>query len=214
MIRNYVITAWRNIRRNKLYAAINVLGLSLSICACLIIYLITSFELRFDTFHPDKDRIYRIVSTFTDDQGKKNDMAAAVSPMPEAIRNELTGFETVTMFNNVTLRVTIPNARNEPKKFDAPADYSPILIAEPQYFEIFKYQWLAGSPKTALNEPFKVVLSVNEVQKYFGDIMPKEAIGRDVFYNDSLHVTVSGIVKDWNRPTDFAFKDFIWKSVV
>ena len=209
MIRNYFITAWRNISRNKLYTAINVLGLSLGICACLIIYLITSFELGFDTFHPDKERIYRIVSSFTNDQGKTNQMAAAVCPMPGAMRDELTGFETVTMFNNVTLKVTIPNGKNEAKKFDAPNDYSPILVAEPQYFDLFKYQWLAGNAKSALNEPFKVVLSANEVQKYFGDIAPQDAIGKDVFYNDSLHVTVSGVVKDFERQSDFAFKDFI-----
>ncbi|MEO6976861.1 MAG: FtsX-like permease family protein, partial [Mucilaginibacter sp.] len=105
--------------------------------------------------------------------------------------------------------VTIPNGKNEPKKFDAPNDYTPILVAEPQYFDLFKYQWLAGNAKTALNEPFKVVLSASEVQKYFGRIAPQDAIGRDVFYNDSLHVTVSGVVKDFERPTDFAFKDFI-----
>ena len=86
MFKNYLKIAWRNISRNKAYTAINVLGLSLGICACLIIYLITSFELSYDTFHPDKDRIYRIVTLMQDAQGNSNDGASGVIPLPIAAR--------------------------------------------------------------------------------------------------------------------------------
>src|ERR1700748_3244326 len=61
MIRNYFLIAWRTIIKHKVYTAINVLGLAISLCACIAIYLITSYEFSFDKFHPDKDRIYRIV---------------------------------------------------------------------------------------------------------------------------------------------------------
>src|ERR1700712_3465962 len=107
MIRNYFITAWRNISRNKLYTIINILGLSLGICACLIIYLITSFELNFDTFHPDKERIYRVTASF-ENAGHKDDVAAAIYPMPAALRSELTGFESVALFRNYSPKVTVP----------------------------------------------------------------------------------------------------------
>src|ERR1700712_1185858 len=98
MFKNYFITAWRNISRNKLYTAINVLGLSLGVCACLIIYLVTSFELSYDTFHPGKDRIYRIVTSFQDPQGNKNEGASGIAALPMALRNELAGLEAVTGF--------------------------------------------------------------------------------------------------------------------
>lgn len=62
MIKNHLKLAWRNVLRNKAFTAINVLGLSLGIGACLVIYLITSYELGFDTFHPDKERIYRVMA--------------------------------------------------------------------------------------------------------------------------------------------------------
>src|SRR5258708_21780741 len=100
MIKNYFITAWRNISRNKVYTTINVLGLSLGVCACLIIYLITSFELSYDTFHPDKDRIYRIVTLMQNPQGNRDDGASGVIPLPAIARNELSGFEAVTGFYN------------------------------------------------------------------------------------------------------------------
>ncbi|MES2109923.1 MAG: ABC transporter permease [Bacteroidota bacterium] len=212
MINYYLKTAWRRIGRNKVNTTINILGLSLGICACLLIYLITSFELSFDTFHPDKDRIYRIVVSMQDRQGKKNDMAYLVSALPMTVRNEMSGFDEVTSFYNYFPKVAIPGKDNSAKKFAAPKqgeENSPVIVAEPQYFRIFKYQWLQGNPSTALNEPFKVVLSRNEAYKYFGAQPLENIIGKQVVYNDSLRLTVSGIVADWDKHTDLGFKDFI-----
>src|ERR1700709_1667988 len=117
MIRHYFKTAWRSITGNKVYTAINVLGLALGISACLIIYLITSFELSYDTFHPDKDRIYRIVTTMQDQQGTKSEDASGITALPLAARNELSGFEEATGFYNYFAKVTIPGAGNSAKKF-------------------------------------------------------------------------------------------------
>jgi len=212
MFRNYLKIAWRSISRNKVYTSINVLGLSLGVCACLIIYLITSFELSYDTFHPDKDRIYRIVVSMQDGQGSKRDMASLISALPAAVRNEISGFEEVTSLYNYFPKVTIPGAGNTAKKFLAPKEgeeSSPVIVTEPQYFKIFRYKWLQGDPTTALKEPFKVVLSRQEAYKYFGPESTGNVIGKEVIYNDSLRLTVSGIVEDWSKNTDFGFKDFI-----
>src|SRR5215472_2197539 len=212
MLRNYFKIAFRKLTRNKIYTLINVIGLSLGVSACLIIYLITSFELSYDDFHPDKERIYRIVAEMKrnkDDEGRK--FGFLITPLPMTLRNEVAGFESVSAFFNYYPKVTVQDG-NSIKKFDAAKfgeGVSDVIIAEPQYFEIFKYKWLAGSPALALNEPFKVVLSEKEAKKYFGPISPEEAVGRQVIYNDSLKVTVSGVVKDWSGNTDFGFKDFI-----
>lgn len=212
MFKSYFKIAWRNISRNKVYTGINVLGLSLGVCACLIIYLITSFELSYDTFHPDKDRIYRIVVSMQNEHGDKRDMAFLVSALPIAARNEVSGFEDATAFYNYFPKVTIPGSDKTTRKFDAPKEgevASPVIVAEPQYFKIFKYRWLEGNASTALNEPFKVVLSKQEAYKYFGSLPLENMIGKEVVYNDSLRLTVSGIVEDWKGNTDFEFKDFI-----
>jgi putative ABC transport system permease protein len=217
MYKNHFKIAWRNISRHKGYAIINILGLSLGICASLIIYLITSFELGYDSFHPDKDRIYRLVAVQEDNLGKKEGSGVMIPPLPLILREELTGFETVAEFHHYYARVTIPQAGGEPRRFDAARsgeELSPVIIAEPQYFDLFKYRWLAGNPSLAMTAPFKVVLSEQEAYKYFGRMPPEKMIGKDLFYGDvwrmdSLHVTVSGIVKDWDKNTDLAFKDFI-----
>src|SRR4051812_17368250 len=72
MIINYLKIAWRNISRRKVYTLINILGLASGISACIVIFLITNFEFGFDKFHPDKDRIYRIVGDFRNNSGEKN----------------------------------------------------------------------------------------------------------------------------------------------
>ena len=65
MLKNYFKIAFRNIIRKKVYTAINILGLALGICACIVIYVISSYELSFDNFHPGKDRIYRMMGDVT-----------------------------------------------------------------------------------------------------------------------------------------------------
>jgi putative ABC transport system permease protein len=125
----------------------------------------------------------------------------------------VTGFEAVSGFSTYWSKVTIPgkDAGQQKKEFDFPPDGapSPIIITDAQYFQLFRYKWLAGNPATSLNDPYRVVLSAAEAKHYFGDITPQEAIGRPVIYNDSLRTYVSGVVQDWDHNTDFGFGDFI-----
>src|SRR5688572_23852892 len=69
MFANYLKTAFRNLLRNKSYAAINIVGLAVGIAACLLIFLVVQFELSFDTFHHKKENIYRVVSEFKNSDG-------------------------------------------------------------------------------------------------------------------------------------------------
>ena len=72
MIKNYIRIAWRNMLKNKTITAINISGLTLGITACLIIYLDTSFELSYDNFHAEKNRIYRAVTSAYTSSGEIN----------------------------------------------------------------------------------------------------------------------------------------------
>jgi len=92
MIKNYFKIAWRNIYRHKVYTTINVLGLALGICACIVVYLITSFELSFDKFHPDKERIYRIVGELQRSSGEKEFLNSLI-PDVAGFQKQIPGFE-------------------------------------------------------------------------------------------------------------------------
>ena len=90
MIINYFKTAVRNFRRNKVFSAINIVGLSIGISAALVIFLIAYYEFSYDRFEQDKDRIYRVVldAKFNGTEGHS---AAVQAPLSGAIQNEVTG---------------------------------------------------------------------------------------------------------------------------
>jgi putative ABC transport system permease protein len=212
MFRNYFKTAWRNIERHKVYTAINILGLSLGLCACIIIYVIVHYEFSFDTFHPDKERIYRIMGDVTENNGDKLHFARLPFGVSKNGRGELSGVDVIAGIIPYNAKITVPAADQSAKNFDSRAGdshYISTVFTEPQYFDIFKYQWLAGNATAALNAPFKVVLTKSKAHQYFGDESPDKIIGKQLAYDDSLFVTVSGVVKDWNENTDFGFTDFI-----
>ena len=217
MLKNYFKIAFRNVARNKVFAIINALGLAIGISACLLIYIVTNFELSYDTFHPDKNRIYRIVTNLQNGADRMNPMSTIPDPAAKIIRESVSGLESVAMFHNYYPKVSIPEKDKIIKRFfpsNEPGVASPVILAEPQYFEIFKYDWLAGNPVTALGEPFRVVISETEAAKYFGNMPLDQIMGRTIIYDDSLKVTIAGIIKDWNKNTDFNFKDFISYSTV
>ena len=193
MLKKYVVLSLRRLGRHKLNTTINILGLTLGVLTCLVSYLLVSYEFSYDTFHREGDRIYRLVAGSKSPEGREFFGAGMTAGLPPALRTELSGFSAVTIFFVDDSRVIIPNGTKQPREFAesrAGDELHHIAFAEPDFFSIFPYQWLAGNPATALNAPSTVVLSEKEVQKYFGNGTPAEWLGRTVIYHDSLPVTV------------------------
>jgi predicted permease len=202
--------ALRNIRKNKLIASINVLGLTIGISACLVIFLIVNHELSFDTFQQDRSRIYRMYSQFSGTFSSTNrGVPTAFAP---AVRNEFTGIEAVANFHIFSADVRIEGGKEGNKNFE---HYDKIIVTHPDYFKVFNdYAWLEGSPEKSLEDSRQLVITESRARVYFGDLPLEEIIGREVVYKDSLVVTVSGIVKDITEKTDLNFTDFISLSTV
>ncbi len=209
MFKNYIKIAWRNISRHKIYTLINVTGLAFGICACLVIYLITSYDFSFDRFQPEGNRIYRIVGEAQRGNGEKMFLNSPFSDLA-GFQNQIPGFEAASGYQLFGRKTIIPVIDKPPKKFDGNLENGGIasIITGASYFDIFKYPWLAGNAAT-LNEPFKVVLTESRARQYFGDLPPDKLLGKMVIYDDSLKVSVSGIIKDWGKNTDFGYTDFI-----
>lgn len=217
MLKNYFKTAWRNIRKQKSHILINVLGLAIGLCACITIYLISRYEFSFDSFHPDKDRIYRIAGKVEESNGQSFYVEDIPPQAPSTLRKEVPGFESVAGFYKYRPKITIEKRNHERVSYDCfveGTNTSGVIIADSNYFSIFQYEWLAGNMATSLNEPYNVVLSENTAMKYFGTSNGKDVIGKEVTYDDSLKVRVSGIVKDWNKNTDFPYREFISFSTI
>ncbi len=217
MLKNYFKIAIRNIARNKVFAFINTVGLAIGISACLIIFTVTSYELSFDQFHPDKKRIFRIVTEMQGTTGEKHQISNIPDPAAKAIRASVSGLDAVAMFHRMSMKVAIPDGDKIVKRFfpvDDRENDTKIILADPQYFDVFPYEWLQGNKATALHEPFQVVITENEAKRYFGTRPLEEILGRRIIYEDSLRLTITGIVKDFTMNSDLKFTDFISLSTV
>lgn len=211
MLEKQLLFALRRLARHKLTTVINVLGLTLGILSCVVIYLYVSFEFSYDRFHKDRDRIYRLVNQPFSMNGFPINNAMMSGPIGPDLRRETSCFSAVTSLFTYDTRVLIP-IKGKPDRVIpsiSPDETYHINFADTDYLKIFHYQWLAGNPATALQQPFSVVLTESEARRYFQGGKPEDWMGRTVVYEDSLTVSVTGIVKDWDKNTDFGFKDLI-----
>lgn len=210
MLKNYWLIAWRTIARNKVYTAINILGLSIGVCGCLVLFLITNYEFSFDKHHPDGDRIYRIVA---DRQHPNGDVDFANSPFADLapLQTTIPGYAATAAFFTYGGKIAVPQQGAQPKTFDnhIPDGWSTTAIFTwPSYFDIFHHTWLAGNARS-LDQPNAVVLTLSRAKLYFGDGPAAGMLGKTVVYDDSLPVHVTGIVNDYAGNTDLGYTDFL-----
>lgn len=210
MLSSYFKIALRYFRRNKLYTAINILGLSIGTAACLVIFLIVNYENSFDKFWEDKDQIYRVYSKFSGAfEATNRGVPTAMGPW---VRENLGDATMVAPFHSWSAPVIIESADGNRKELERQKG---VILVDPAYFDIFaNYKWLAGTPAIALKEPQQVVLTPEKVKLYFDLDQAEQAIGRTLIYNDTLLMTVSGVVERPTGHSDFYFQDFISLATV
>lgn len=208
MLRNYLKIAWRNLLRNKLRAAIHILGLAIGIAACFVIYSMLSYEYGFNRDIPDHDKIFRITTVTSHGEDRWPNVGVPF-PMGEAVKEEVEGVESLVMiFDNANAMVGLPE---RPAAFGRQHH---VVYTEDKYFDIFPSEWLGGNPEKALNRPNTVVLTQSSVKKYFGEISVQEALGKELIYNDSISVQVTGIVTDVKENIDLIYTDYISLSTL
>jgi putative ABC transport system permease protein len=198
MIKNYLKTAFRNLRRNFSYAFINVIGLAVGIAACLLIFLVVRFEKSFDNFHAKRNEIYRINSAFYTQDGYN--FAPGISfPVAPALKEDFPQLKNVSrIYKKGESQITTFSDFNPQKKF-----ITDIYFTDPSFFDMFDFPWLAGDPKTALAAPSTAALTQEAAEKFFGDW--HRALGQTIKYNndDEQVYKITGILKNVPANTDF-----------
>ena len=212
MIKNYLTIAFRTLSKNKVFTAINILGLSIGISASLVIYLLVNYHFNFDKFEKDGDRIYRVVSNFSF-AGEVYRNSGVANPMGAAVKSEVAGLESVVSFRtwDGDAVVSIPVVGKDPIVFKKQKN---IVFADSNYFNLMGYQWLAGSPRFSLNDPYTTVLTESKARLYFPGLNATTIVGRHFYLNDTITATVTGVVKDLTENTDFTFSTFIAYSTL
>lgn len=202
--------AWRNLVKNPSITAINVIGLAIGISAFLGIMSIVQYELSFNRDIPDSDRIYRVYSQFTGTYQGVN--RGITEKAPDYIKENFTGLAYVSKFRTVSMDATIlKKGQTKDQTIDIEA-----IFCDAEYFKVInQYEWLAGDPQHALEEPNSVVLTDNQAEIYFGKQNDwKEVLDKMVIYRDSLNTVVKGIVHLNAKNTDFIMSDFISYSTI
>ncbi len=185
MLKNYLITALRALRRDQGYAFINVAGLTVGVACCLLIGLYVLDELRFDRFHEASDRTFRVVETrATPDLGDQL-IAATAGPVSVALVDEVPEVAAATRLISLW-RFTVE--RGEQRAYVG--DY---LVAEPSFFDVFDGFELMQGTTAALDTPHSIVLTESSARQYFGD---EDPIGETVEVEGFGAMTVTAVLRD------------------
>jgi putative ABC transport system permease protein len=209
MFKNYLVVALRNLKRNKIFSVINVLGLSIGISASLVIFLIVRYQYSFDRFEAKPDRMFRIVSDYAF-QGEPGHTRGAQAPLGDAVRKKISGIDNLVVFryyNPQKLEVK----RESSVKPEVFRGQEHIIFADAHYFDFLPFRWIAGNKNTATTREGRVVLSARRAKTYFPKLSFADMLGKQIVYDDSLPAQVSGIVADLDEQgkTDFNFEEFI-----
>src|SRR3954470_11153211 len=150
MFKNYFTVALRNLLRNKIYAFINIAGLSIGLACAMLIILYVKDEVSFDRFHSNVGNIYRVVSENVgkgEENGSKNSNSGYFQG-PRFAQNipEIKSFVRIQS-NSVDVKTGTEVKSQE------------ILYVDSSFFSVFSFPLISGNPKTCLQEPNSIVLS-------------------------------------------------------
>ncbi len=200
MLTNYLKIAWRNLRKNRTYALINVVGLALGMGCALLIFALVRYHYQIDRHHRNYDRIYQFTSTFTSADGHFSTRGVPYA-FGQAVRNDHPTIERVAMVDEwYAPLLSIPVAKGADKKIKDNEHAG--AFAEPAFFRIFDYTWLSGGPD-ALRQPGTVVLSAEMARKCFSTTT--NVIGRTIRLNARTPARVVGVFADYQDNTDLAY---------
>lgn len=188
--------ALRNLWKNKGYTAINILGLSIGMSSCILIFIFIHFQLSFDKEQSKGDRIYRFVSDWTYNSSEDHTQGVPI-PLAAAARDEFAGLDKVGRISRDAGIITIKDEIGKPVLKEEEQTY----YVETDFFDIFDFNWIAGKARPGLNEPNTVALSSSLAIKYFGTV--DKALGKTILYNNELNLRVVGVFADQPENSSF-----------
>lgn len=206
MFKNYFVIAIRNVMAHKVNSSINILSLIVGITSALIMISVIRYELSFDQFHSNVNRIYRIHRQ--NQTGFDSRQSGIGYPVADVFRSEVSGIEKITGVQYYGGAQIDVEANGESKKF---RELEGVTFADNDFFNVFDFKgtgfkWIAGDQKTALTDPFSVVISESMAKKYFGNV---DVLGKSIRLEAMLDVKITGVFKDIPVNSDLPFKLFV-----
>jgi len=186
MIRNYLKSAWRNIARHKFISFINIFGLTIGITCCLLILTYIINETSYDKYNINADRTYRVTRIFYDGNGNQSlHLSAIAPPFGPLLKSAFPEVQQMTRLlpNGTTILRYKEKLFNEENSF----------FADEHFFDVFSVDVTDGDKRTALNDPYTVMLTESIAHKYFGNVDP---VNKTIILDNTKHeFKVTGIFK-------------------
>ncbi|WP_121810067.1 ABC transporter permease [Mucilaginibacter kameinonensis] len=185
MIKNYLRSAFRNIARHKFISFINISGLTIGLTCCLLILTYIVKELSYDKFNHNAPNIYRVSRSFNTADGVVNlHLGAVAPPFGPLLKNEFPDIKKVTrLFPNGDVVL-----RYKDKLLTEKGSY----FADENFLSFFDLKTVAGDPKTALSEPYTVMMTEDMARKYFGN---EDPMNKEIRLDNQFNFKVTGIFK-------------------
>ncbi len=186
MIKNYLLIAFRNMRRYKFISFINLFGLTVGIACCLLISLYIVNELSYDKYNRKADNIYRVERTFRNAEtgALSLELGAVAPPIGPLLQNDFKDIKAITS----VLPTGNTAVRYKDKIFNEPNVY----FIDDNFFKVFDATVIRGNPNSALSEPNSVMLTEEMAKKYFGN---EDPIDKMVKLDQQITCKVTGIYK-------------------
>ena len=189
MFKNYFKTAWRNLRKNKIFSLINIAGLSIGMAACLLILQYVSFELSYDHFNKNADNLYRVTNDRYQNGKLIQHGTITYSAIGKAMQDDFP-----EVINHARVRPQGPDIMIEGDKKIGEQNG---LAVDNSFLEMFSYPLIAGNKSTALSEPNSIILTEKLAGKIF-DIKGnyQQLIGKTIVRNNDAPIKITGVCKD------------------
>ncbi len=186
MFKNYLLSIFRNLKRDRLYSLINLAGLSIGLSCFLYTAIFIYEESRYDDFHQQADRLYRVITEMTNEEGATVMAANTYSPLAPLLESGFPGVESAVRYFPYSGVLENP-ANGEFFQEDA------IFFADSLFFELFSFSFQEGNPATALRQPDAVVLTEPAAQRLFGDSRP---IGQLLELENKKTLIVTAVIEE------------------
>lgn len=200
MFHHYLLTTIRQFLRNPLFSFINIMGLAIGMAVCLLIGQYVSYEMSFDQFYPQKERIYRIWMERYQAGELRISEARSYPALGDVLKNEISGIQ--QSIRTTTYRGSLLSYQNEKGEWKAfPA--SRICTAEPAILDLLSIEVLTGNPQMALERPFTMMITERYAKTYFPNENP---VGKIIKEDGDEEFEITGVFADLPSNSSLQFQ--------
>jgi len=193
MFKNYLKVALRNLWKNKVFSAINIIGLSAGLAVCLLIVLYVKDESAYDKFYAQSENIYRLDADIFFN-GTQFTSAVAPAPLAPTLKKDdpqVVQYTRLRNFSDIMVKKDNQNIQNHHAVF-----------ADSTFFQVFPLPMISGNPLTALNEPNSIVIDETTAEKYFNST---NVLGKTLYVDNTTTCKITGVIKDIPPQSHFHF---------